>query len=91
MAQLDFQVGKTGHKSVSLCATIPPLSKHDLGKKIPFEIRLPDGRVVKGELDSPLDLMVAQARIQVQHATRDLVFPEPAKIASSGNGSAYKE
>jgi len=90
MAQLVFSVGKKNQKPVELSATIPALSKHDLNTEVPYEIRLPNGKIVKGKLDSPLKLMIAQATIQVQHATRDLLFPDPTKPAASSNGG-YKE
>jgi hypothetical protein len=92
MATLSFNVGRKGQNSVVLSAEIAPLSKQPRDAKIPFQVRLPDGRIVKGELDSPQDLELGMARIQLQHAVRDLIFPDGEKTANGKRGnSSYKE
>ncbi len=92
MATLTFSVGREGQDPIALTATLPALSKHDSAKAVPFSVRLPDGREIRGEIDAPSDLMLAQATIQLQHAVRDLVFPRPT---SNGGGkrkrAAYAE
>jgi len=91
MAQLSFFVGKTGRKSVKLVAELPALSKLDPDAEIPFEITLPDGRVVRGKADSKKELAIAQLRIQLQHATRDILFPNPGATSNGTRDSDYVE
>ena len=87
MATFAFSVGRKGEDSVQLTASIPALSEHPLDKPIPFQIKLPDGRIVKGETSCKTDLMLGNLAIELQHATRDLVFPV---APVSGNGKRRK-